>query len=90
MHDGVDLGGLHDAGQDRIALVGAHVLGALEGHGGLGRVEAHDHLDVGIPLEGLRHAAPPEGAEAGDENSPTQLGACSQPNQMLPRDRSIS
>ena len=67
MQDRVDLRGFHDAGQDRIALVGAHVFGALELDFRLDGVEADDHLDVGVFLQRQRGAAAPERAEAGDE-----------------------
>ena len=69
VQDGVDLGGLHDAGEDRVALVGPHELGALELDGRLDGVEADDHLDVGVGLEGLGDPAAPERAEAGDEDA---------------------
>ena len=36
---------------------------------GSSRVEADDHLDVGVALERLRDAAAPEGAEPGDEDA---------------------
>src|SRR5439155_26861471 len=75
-----------DAGEDRVALVGPHELGALEGDARLVGVDADDHLDVGIALEGLGHAATPERAQPGDEDAP----AHAQPVQMLLRCRSIS
>ena len=64
MGDGVDTRGLHDAGEDRVVLVGADVLGALELHRGLAGVEADDDLDVRIGFErrrnvGLSDVEPP-------------------------------
>ena len=58
--DGVHLGGPDDARQDRVGLVGPDELGALEGDRRLAGAHAEDHLDLGIGLEGLGHAAAPE------------------------------
>ncbi len=68
VQDGVDLRRLHDAGQDRVALVGAHELGALERHRRRAGVEAHDDVDAGVALERLRDASAPERAQPGDED----------------------
>ena len=73
VHDGVDLGGLDYPGQDGIALIGPHVLGALQRDGGLGRVQPHDDVDVGVPLQGLGHAPAPEGPQPGDQDPPAHL-----------------
>ena len=54
--------------QDRVLLVGPDELGALEGHPGLVGAQAEDHLDVGLGLEGLGHAAAPEGVQPGDQD----------------------
>src|SRR3546814_699572 len=69
VHDRVDPGGLHDAGEDRVALVAAHELGALKGDRGLVAVEADDDVDRRVSLEGLGDPAAPEGAETGDEDA---------------------
>src|SRR5262245_45991022 len=92
VHDRVDLGGAHDAGQDRVALVGAHVLGAVEGHGGLAGVEADDDVDVGLGLQRLRDAAAPERAKPGDEYPAPHASAlpAAYPNQTLRRRLSMS
>src|SRR3954463_10085517 len=78
VQDGVDLGGPHDARQDRVALVGPHELGALQLDLGLLDVEADDHLDRRVTLEGLGYPAAPERAETGDED------AASHPSSGLP------
>ena len=85
MHDRVDLGGLHDAGQDRVVLVAAHVLGALQLDRRFLAVESDDHVDVGVAFERLRDPPAPERAEAGDEDA-----AAHQPNQTERRARSMS
>ena len=65
VQDRVDLGRLHDAGEDRVVLVGAHELGALErAPSGSSRVEADDDLDVGSCLERLRDAGRPRTCRA--------------------------
>ena len=55
--------------EDRVRRVGAHELGVLERQARLGGVEADDDLDVVALLELLGEAAPPEGAETGDEDA---------------------
>ena len=80
MHDRVDLRGFHDAGQDRIALVGADVFGALEFDLRLDGVEADDHFDVGVHLQRLGGAAAPEAAETGDENALAHETALPEPD----------
>ena len=50
--------------EDRVGLVGADVLGALELDLGLVAVEPDDDVDVGICLEALGDAAAPERARA--------------------------
>ncbi len=67
--------------EDRVALVGADVLGALQLDGRLLAVEADDDVDVGVLLQLLGHPAAPEGAEAGDEDAlcpsaPTRTTRC--------------
>src|SRR5205814_5618067 len=71
VQDRVDLGGLHDAAEDRVRLFGLDVLGALELHARLSGVEADDDVDIGVLPQGLRQPATPEGAEAGDEYAAT-------------------
>ena len=73
--DGVDLGRPDDAAEDRVLLVGADELGALERDLGLLGAESEDHLDVRLGLEGLGHAAAPEGVEPGDEYAATHGSA---------------
>ena len=89
VQDGVDLGRLHDAVEDRVRLVGLHVLGALELDAGLLGVDADDHVDVGVLLQCLRQSPAPEGAEAGDEDAATHRRN-RYPNQTLRRWRNIS
>ena len=85
VHDRVDLRRLHDAGQDRVVLVAAHVLGPVQLDRRLDAVESDDDIHVVALLECLRDAAAPERAEAGDEDAATH-----QPNQTDRRWRSMS
>ncbi len=82
--DRVDLGGTHDAAEDRVVGVDAHVLGAFQLDGRLGRVQPDDDLDVGVGLECLRHATTPEGAEAGHEHPTGLAHAGSRPRSSEP------
>ena len=75
VHDGVHLGGPHDPAEDGVLLVGADELGALQRHPGLVGPQAQDHLDVGLGLEGLGHAAAPEGVQPGDQDAPAHGSA---------------
>ena len=88
MHDRVDLRGVHDALQDRVTGIGAHVLGALQREDGLVLPEPDDDLDVVTALELLGDPASPEGADAGDEC--THADARPQPAQTLVRARNMS
>src|SRR5690606_33535641 len=81
----VDPGGPHDARQDRVALVRADVLGALELDGRLVGAEPDDHVDRRVALDGLGHTTAPEGADPGDQHAPAH-----QPNHTLRRSRSMS
>ena len=87
MDDGVDLGGTHDARQDRVGLVGLDELGPLERDGGLPGAHAEDHLDLGVRFQGLRHATAPERVQTGDQDASPHPP---HPNQTLRRSRSIS
>src|ERR1700733_2133406 len=69
VHDGVDLGGLHDAAENGVLLVGADELRAVEGYFRVADPEPEDHLHIGSPLESLSHPAAPECVEPGDENA---------------------
>jgi hypothetical protein len=69
VEDGVDLRGLHDAGEDGVALVGLDELGALQLDPGLLGVEADDRLDVGVVLDRLSQPPTPEAAQPGDEDA---------------------
>ena len=75
MDDGIHLGGTDDAGQDRVGLVGPDELCALQGDGRLAGAHAENHLDFGIRLQGLRHAASPEAVEPRDEDAPPHVSA---------------
>ena len=69
VEDGVDLGCLHDAVDDRVVLVGAHEFGPLEGNrGGVG-AHAQDHFEVRVGFESLDHPPAPEGVGSGDEDA---------------------
>ena len=89
MHDGVDLGGADDAGEDRVRRVGPHELGALERHPRVLRVEPDDDLDIRPLLERLRDATTPVGAQPGDEDTHA-ASLPPQPNHTLRRVRSMS
>ena len=57
--DGVDLGGLQDLHDERVADVGADVLGALQVDLGLVEVDADDVLDVGVAAPARCARRPP-------------------------------
>ena len=63
MDNRVDLGGLQDFDDERVADVGADELGALELDGGLLEIDADDRLDAGVLLEALSETT---SQEAGD------------------------
>ena len=85
--DRVDLRRLHDAGEDRVVLVAAHVLGALELDRAAPSVSRPTITSTSrIVLERLRDPAAPERAEPGDEDRDGPR----QPNQTERRCRSMS
>ena len=67
VHDGVHLCRPHDPLEQRVALVGTDILGALQLDRGLPGPHAEDHLDLGMSLERCGHPAAPEGVETGYE-----------------------
>ena len=82
--DGVDLGGLHDAPDQRVLIGDAHELGALRARGSGPRESTPTITSTsGMPLERLREPAAPVGGEAGDEYPPA-LGASAASCQRSP------
>jgi hypothetical protein len=69
--DRVDLGGLDDPGDQRVADVGPDELGALEVEVGLLQVDADDRLDIGVGLEPLGEPATEVAGDAGDQDALT-------------------
>jgi hypothetical protein len=67
--DRVDLGGLHDPADQRVAVGDLDPLGALELDLRRTAIDADDRLDIGILLEALGQAAAPVGRQAGDEDA---------------------
>ena len=76
-----------DARQDRVGLVGFDEFRPLQRDRGLPGPHAEDHLDLGIRLQGLRHATAPERVQTGDQDASAHPP---HPNQTLRRSRSIS
>ena len=73
MDDGVDLGGLDEAMQDRVRLVGPDELCSVEWHRRIVLAKAKDHLDVRVVLESLYDSPSPEGVSPGDQDALAHL-----------------